>query len=133
MAHNKPGDDNSLLGSIFGRDKDKPDFSNVRGGARSTETGGGAGGTGKPDFSNVQSDVRSTEQIAGGSGGGGGPGERSYTVASGDTLSHIAKAHYGNAGKWRAIYEANRDQIDDPDRIFPGQVLRIPALPEDND
>jgi len=129
MAHNKPGDDKSLLGSIFGRDQDKPDFSNVRGGARTTETGG----DGRPDFSNVQSGTRSTEQITGGSGGGGGLGERSYTVESGDTLSHIAKAHYGNAGKWRAIYEANRDQIDDPDRIFPGQVLRIPALPDDSD
>lgn len=132
MAHRQSDDDKSLLGSIFGRDKgdkDKPDFSNVRGGSRSTETTGGNGG-GKPDFSNVQSGVRSTEQITGGSGGAG---ERSYTVGSGDTLSHIAKAHYGNAGKWRAIFEANRDQIEDPDRIFPGQVLRIPALPEDNE
>ena len=63
-----------------------------------------------------------------GTGGSGGTGERTYTVESGDTLSHIAKAHYGKAGKWRAIFEANRDQIDDPDRIFPGQVLQLPAL-----
>ena len=134
MAHKQSGDDKSLLGSIFGRDKDekdrdKPDFSNVRGGSRSTEASGG----GKPDFSNVQSGVRSTEEITGGSGGGGGLGERSYTVESGDTLSHIAKAHYGKAGKWRAIFEANRDQIDDPDRIFPGQVLKIPAIDTDGD
>ena len=123
MAHKQSDDDKSLLGSIFGRDKDrdKPDFSNVRGGSRSTEASVG----GKPDFSNVQSGVRSTEDITGGSGG---TGERSYTVESGDTLSHIAKAHYGKAGKWRAIFEANRDQIDDPDRIFPGQVLKIPAI-----
>jgi len=131
MAHKQSGDDKSLLGSIFGRDKDekdrdKPDFSNVRGGSRSTEASVG----GKPDFSNVQSGVRSTEDITGGSGG---TGERSYTVESGDTLSHIAKAHYGKAGKWRAIYEANRDQIDDPDRIFPGQVLKIPAIDTDGD
>jgi nucleoid-associated protein YgaU len=125
MAHKQSDDDKSLLGSIFGRDKDrdKPDFSNVRGGSRSTEASGGD----KPDFSNVQSGVRSTEQIT------GGTGERTYTVESGDTLSHIAKAHYGKAGKWRAIFEANRDQIDDPDRIFPGQVLKIPAIDTDGD
>ena len=139
MAHKQSDDDKSLLGSIFGRDKEreKPDFSNVRGGSRSTESTadgrGGGGGGGKPDFSNVQSGVRSTEQITGGSGGGGGMGGRSYTVESGDTLSHIAKAHYGKAGKWRAIFEANRDQIDDPDRIFPGQVLKIPAIDTDGD
>ena len=130
MGHKQSDDDKSLLGSIFGRDKDKdkPDFSNVRGGSRSTESSGSGG---KPDFSNVQSGVRSTEQITGGSGGGGSMGARTYTVVSGDTLSHIAKAHYGKAGKWRAIFEANRDQIDDPDRIFPGQVLKIPALDTD--
>ena len=111
----------------------KPDFSNVQGGARSTEQPSDKPASNKPDFSNVQSQVTSTEQVTGGSGGGGGTGERSYTVASGDTLSHIAKAHYGKAGKWRAIFEANRDQIDDPDRIFPGQVLKIPAIDPDGD
>ena len=99
----------------------KPDFSNVQGGVRSTEQL-----SDKPDFSNVRSDVSSTEQITGGSGGGGGMGERSYTVESGDTLSHIAKAHYGKAGKWRAIFEANRDQIGDPDLIYPGQIFVLP-------
>ena len=106
----------------------KPDFSNVQVGVRSTEQlSDKPPRSGKPDFSNVQSQVSSTEQITGGSG------ERSYTVESGDTLSHIAKAHYGKAGKWRAIFEANRDQIDDPDRIFPGQVLKIPAIDTDGD
>ena len=104
----------------------KPDFSNVQSGSSSTEQS-------KPDFSNVQSGASSTEQITGGSGGTGGAGERSYTVAKGDTLSHIAKEHYGKAGKWRAIFEANRDQIDDPDKIFPGQVLKIPAIDVDGD
>ena len=104
----------------------KPDFSNVQSGSSSTEQS-------KPDFSNVQSGASSTEQVTGGSGGTGGAGERSYTVAMGDTLSHIAKAHYGKAGKWRAIFEANRDQIDDPDKIFPGQVLKIPAIDVDGD
>ena len=96
----------------------RPDFSNVQGGVKSTEEI-------KPDFSNVQSKVTSTEEISG--GGGGSTGERTYTVAKGDTLSHIAKEHYGKASKWHAIFEANRDQIDDPDKIFPGQVLKIPA------
>lgn len=49
-----------------------------------------------------------------------------YTVAAGDTLSGIAQKYYGNASKWPIIFEANRHQIQDPDRIFTGQVLRIP-------
>ena len=58
----------------------RPDFSNVQGGARSTERF-----SDKPDFGNVQSKVISTEEITGGSGGAGSTGERSYTVESGDT------------------------------------------------
>ena len=107
----------------------RPDFSNVQTGSSSTEKT-------KPDFSNVQSGASSTEQITGGSGGSGGAGEmveRSYTVVKGDTLSHIAKAHYGKAGKWHAIFDANRDQLQDPDKIFPGQVLKIPVLDLDED
>jgi len=50
-------------------------------------------------------------------------------VKSGDSLSKIAKHHYGDAGKWRAIFDANRDQIDNPDLIHPGQVLKLPAQP----
>ena len=49
-----------------------------------------------------------------------------YTVVSGDTLSGIAEKFYNNANRWRRIFEANRNQIHDPDHIFPGQVLRIP-------
>jgi len=49
-----------------------------------------------------------------------------YTVASGDTLSAIAQQWYDSAALWPRIFEANRDQILDPDLIFPGQVLRIP-------
>jgi nucleoid-associated protein YgaU len=48
-------------------------------------------------------------------------------VKQGDTLSAIAKREYGDAGKWKQIYEANREQIDDPDLIHPGQELRIPG------
>lgn len=49
-----------------------------------------------------------------------------YTVKRGDTLSAIAKAHYGNAGKYPVIFEANKPMLSDPDKIYPGQVLRIP-------
>ncbi len=49
-----------------------------------------------------------------------------YTVQKGDTLSAIAKAHYGNAGAYPRIFEANRPMLKDPDLIYPGQVLRIP-------
>ena len=49
-----------------------------------------------------------------------------YTVQAGDTLSKIAKAHLGNAGAYMEIFNANRDQLTDPDKIMPGQVLKIP-------
>jgi nucleoid-associated protein YgaU len=49
-----------------------------------------------------------------------------YTVKKGDTLSAIAKAHYGNANKYPVIFEANKPMLQDPDKIYPGQVLRIP-------
>jgi nucleoid-associated protein YgaU len=50
----------------------------------------------------------------------------SYTVQSGDTLSAIAKKFLGNANDYMDIYNANRDQLSDPDKIKPGQVLKIP-------
>ena len=78
-------------------DKPKADFSNVQGGSSST--------------------ARSRAEVE----------VRSYTVVSGDSLSKIAKREYGDAQKWRQIYDANRDQIKDPDLIYPGQVLTIPA------
>lgn len=49
-----------------------------------------------------------------------------YLIKSGDTLSRIAKACYGDAGKYPRIFEANREVIEDPDKIFPGQKIRIP-------
>lgn len=49
-----------------------------------------------------------------------------YTVQSGDSLSKIAKKYYGNAMKYPAIFEANKEVIKDPDLIYPGQTLRIP-------
>lgn len=51
---------------------------------------------------------------------------QTYTVQSGDTLSAIAKRFYGNASEYMDIFNANRDQLSDPDRIKPGQVLKIP-------
>jgi LysM repeat protein len=54
------------------------------------------------------------------------PAERTYTVRAGDTLSKIAKELLGNANAFQAIFDANRDQLSDPNKIQPGQVLKIP-------
>lgn len=51
---------------------------------------------------------------------------KNYTVKAGDTLSAIAKAHLGDANAYMKIFEANKDQLSDPNKIKPGQVLRIP-------
>ncbi|MCL4152400.1 UNVERIFIED_CONTAM: hypothetical protein GTU68_006840 [Idotea baltica] len=51
-----------------------------------------------------------------------------YEVKSGDSLSKIAKEHYGDAMKYMTIFEANTPMLSDPNNIYPGQVLRIPAL-----
>src|SRR6185295_6300744 len=53
-------------------------------------------------------------------------GAKTYTVKAGDTLSHIAKEHLGSAGAYMKIFELNQDQLTDPDKIKPGQVLRLP-------
>jgi nucleoid-associated protein YgaU len=55
------------------------------------------------------------------------PAERTYTVQSGDTLSKIAKQFLGNPNAYNEIFNLNRDQLSDPDKIKPGQVLKIPA------
>ncbi len=56
------------------------------------------------------------------------PEEKSeiYEIVSGDTLGGIAKRYYGNASKYTTIFEANRDIISDPNKIYPGQKIRIP-------
>ena len=69
-----------------------------------------------PDFSNVQGGSSSTA-----------PSEKTYEVQAGDTLSKIAKREYGNANAWNRIFEANKDILKDPNKIFPGQKLKIPA------
>jgi nucleoid-associated protein YgaU len=75
------------------------------------------------DFSNVRSGSSSVPDTD--AAGVEAPASR-YTVQSGDTLSAIAQREYGDAGEWRRIYEANRDQLDNPDLIHPGQELSIP-------
>ena len=56
------------------------------------------------------------------------PAAEFYTVVSGDSLSKIAKQYYGNAMKYPVIFEANKPMLSHPDKIYPGQVLRIPTL-----
>lgn len=56
------------------------------------------------------------------------PEAQFHTVVRGDTLSKIAKTYYGNAMKYPVIFEANKPMLSDPDKIYPGQVLRIPPL-----
>ena len=51
-----------------------------------------------------------------------------YTVQAGDTLGSIAKKHYGKSGAYVQIFEANKPLLKDPDKIYPGQMLRIPPL-----
>ena len=80
-------------------------------------TGSSTKASGDPDFSGVTTGHSTVV------GAGGG---QSYTVKSGDSLSRIAKRVYGDAAQWKRIYEANRDQIDDPDLIHPGQTFSIP-------
>ena len=57
-----------------------------------------------------------------------GTASQYHDVVSGDTLSAIAKKFYGDANKYPKIFEANKPMLSDPDKIYPGQKLRIPAL-----
>ena len=66
------------------------------------------------------------EVSAPGGGSSGSADSTLYTVQRGDTLSGIAKRHYGDAGAYGRIFEANKPMLKDPDKIYPGQVLRIP-------
>jgi nucleoid-associated protein YgaU len=72
-------------------------------------------------------------QVTGGTGAAAGKTQaaapaaaKTYTVKAGDTLSAIAKEHLGSAGAYMKIFELNKDQLTDPDKIKPGQVLRLP-------
>ena len=77
--------------------------------------------TPKADFSDVESGSSSTAPPP------KTAGEQSYTVVKGDSLSKIAKRFYGDAQQWGKIYEANKDQIKNPDLIYPGQTFKIPG------
>jgi nucleoid-associated protein YgaU len=72
----------------------------------------------KADFSGVSSDVGSTVDRTG-----------IYTVVAGDSLEGIAQRVYGDGSAWERIYAANRDQLTEPDKLAPGQVLKIPVRP----
>ena len=56
------------------------------------------------------------------------PESQWHTVVSGDNLSKIAKKFYGDANKYPVIFEANKPMLSHPDKIYPGQMLRIPPL-----
>jgi len=78
-----------------------------------------------PDWStDIVADIKAT---GGGASASAGGGAQSYTVKAGDTLSKIAKEHLGDANAYMKIFNANKDQLADPDKIKPGQVLKIPA------
>ena len=76
-------------------------------------------GDGMPDFSDVESGASSTAAETEAT-------YKLYTIASGDSLSKIAAREYGKAGDWKKIFEANQDTIKDPNKIFPGQKIKIP-------
>jgi nucleoid-associated protein YgaU len=90
-------------------DDEMPDFSGVTGGASTSATDA----AGAP----VEAKVTTTGAF------------EMHEVRSGETLSGIAKHYYGAASQWRRIFDANRDQIEDPDRIRVGWKLKIPAKP----
>jgi nucleoid-associated protein YgaU len=111
--------------SFFKKDapSGKPSFSNVNSGSSSTSDAPASPrmpGT-RPDFSNVRSGASSTAPVL------DAPGTTTYIVRGGDSLSKIAKHHYGDANLWPRIYEANREVIGtNPDLIKPGQKLLLP-------
>ena len=74
-----------------------------------------------PDFSDVQSGASSTAPAA--------EVYEIYEVKSGDSLSKIAKRLYGSGNAWNVIFEANTDILKDPNKIYPGQKLKIPPKP----
>jgi nucleoid-associated protein YgaU len=79
-----------------------------------------------PDW---QKEIVADIQVTGGPSAGAaqaGSAAKTYTVKAGDTLSKIAKEQLGNANAYMKIFDANKDQLTDPDKIKPGQVLRLP-------
>lgn len=99
----------------MGSETGKSDFSDMQGGVQSTAPDAPAA---KADFSDVQSHVGATTDET-----------TIYAVMAGDSLTKIAKHFYDDANAWKAIFDVNRDQLSDPDRIKTGQMLKIPAKP----
>ena len=85
-----------------------------------------------PNYGDITADitVEQSQSQAAAAGGGQGQGSQTYTVKSGDTLSKISKQFYGDADEYMRIFYANRDKLNDPDKIQVGQQLSIP--PDDN-
>ena len=74
-----------------------------------------------------QNDIVADIQVTGGPAPSAAPAAgKTYTVKAGDTLGGIAKDHLGSAGAYMKIFELNKDVLTDPDKIKPGQVLRLP-------
>ena len=90
-----------------------------------------------PSYSDLTADISVNPALApamastgaGSMSGGGnvGGGMQTYTVKPGDTLSKIAQQFYGSANQYMKIFEANRDQLNDPNKIQAGQELKIPS------
>jgi Uncharacterized protein containing LysM domain len=77
-------------------------------------------------YSDLIADISVSETKTAGAAAGGGQASETYTVKAGDSLSKISKQYYGDASQYMRIFEANRDQLDDPNKIQPGQELVIP-------
>jgi LysM repeat protein len=81
-----------------------------------------------PDWQkDIVADIRVVAQPQPVGTSGAATAARTYTVKPGDTLSKIAKEHLGDANAYMKIFNANKDQLSDPDKIKPGQVLKIPS------
>jgi nucleoid-associated protein YgaU len=76
------------------------------------------------EYAKIDPDYRAGDLVLNIDNAEGDSSSTTYTVQSGDTLSKIG-SNYGVS--WQNIYEANRDKLDDPDKIFPGQELNIPS------
>ena len=79
-----------------------------------------------PAFSDLIADIQTPAAAAAAAGASSTPAARTYTVQPGDSLSKISKQFYGNASMYTKIFEANKDKLDDPDKIRAGMDLRIP-------
>ncbi len=79
-----------------------------------------------PSFSDLIADIQAPAAAAAAAGASSTPAARTYTVQPGDSLSKISKQFYGNASMYMKIFEANKDKLDDPDKIRAGMDLRIP-------